>query len=341
MNSVKTVTAHFQLTSHTLTLIVVPTEGGSVTKNPDKTEYTYGDQVALTATPNAGYKFDHWSGDLTGNVNPVTITMDDDKTVTAHFVKIPEVVSKPAKPAGSEKGYRAQLLTFSAYGSVSNLGHNVEYQFDWGDGNLSNWGTSPDQLFTNITRITSPNGKSGLPSAGKLMDYSSGRTTRVKLTVTGGDEYDGTTLANKGAEPDSATDAYDVFNSIVSCLGTISYQNEADSPLVMTLTGMSSDKRYNLVFYYNCDDYGWEEASLVTISGMEGFSNESSTGNDNSGNPLFSGPNDHSTKLPAKNTSTGYIAHFTNVDPGSDGGLWIMDWDNSDLKHSYQVSRFH
>ncbi len=41
--------------------------------------------VTLTATPDAGYSFDGWSGDLSGTSNPVTITMDADKTVTASF----------------------------------------------------------------------------------------------------------------------------------------------------------------------------------------------------------------------------------------------------------------
>ncbi len=46
------------------------------------------------------------------------------------------------------------------------------------------WGTG--QLETNITKITSPNGGSGLPSSGQLVDSSTGNPTPVTLTVTGG-----------------------------------------------------------------------------------------------------------------------------------------------------------
>jgi uncharacterized repeat protein (TIGR02543 family) len=44
--------------------------------------------VTLQATPNTGYSFSGWSGDLTGTANPATLTMDSNKTVTATFTAI-------------------------------------------------------------------------------------------------------------------------------------------------------------------------------------------------------------------------------------------------------------
>jgi uncharacterized repeat protein (TIGR02543 family) len=86
MNSDKNVTAHFSeviVPQYTLT---VYTEGqGSVTLNPPGGTYDEGTPVTLTATPDPGWQFDNWSGDLTGTQNPATITMDSHKTVTAHF----------------------------------------------------------------------------------------------------------------------------------------------------------------------------------------------------------------------------------------------------------------
>ena len=49
--------------------------------------YSFGDVVPLTATPGAGWSFSGWSGDLTGSVNPVTITLNGNKTVTATFTQ--------------------------------------------------------------------------------------------------------------------------------------------------------------------------------------------------------------------------------------------------------------
>lgn len=58
---------------------------GSVTRNPDKTTYSSGESVQLTAVPAAGYAFGNWSGDLSGSANPTTIIMNANKTVTANF----------------------------------------------------------------------------------------------------------------------------------------------------------------------------------------------------------------------------------------------------------------
>jgi hypothetical protein len=41
---------------------------------------------------------------------------------------------------------------------------------------------------------------------------------------------------------------------------------------------MDPAKMYNLVFYGHRDNYGWDSAALVTISGADAFVNESSTG---------------------------------------------------------------
>ncbi len=42
--------------------------------------------MTLTATPNPGYEFDHWSGDLSGSDNPAEIRMEGAKNVTANFI---------------------------------------------------------------------------------------------------------------------------------------------------------------------------------------------------------------------------------------------------------------
>ena len=65
----------------------VTTEGnGTVTSNPNQTIYSEGTLVNLTATPDSGWIFSCWSGDLTGYENPVIIAMDADKTIIATFI---------------------------------------------------------------------------------------------------------------------------------------------------------------------------------------------------------------------------------------------------------------
>ncbi|MCD6374216.1 MAG: DUF5123 domain-containing protein, partial [Caldisericaceae bacterium] len=71
---------------HKLLTIIV--EGnGSVMLDPPPVGKTYdpGTEVTLTAIPDTGYVFKEWQGDASGTDNPITITMDDDKTVTAVF----------------------------------------------------------------------------------------------------------------------------------------------------------------------------------------------------------------------------------------------------------------
>lgn len=70
------------------TLSVYVNGSGYVTKDPNQTYYTYGQQVELTAHALPEWAFDEWTGDLTGSANPDTIVMDDDKTVTAHFMYV-------------------------------------------------------------------------------------------------------------------------------------------------------------------------------------------------------------------------------------------------------------
>jgi beta-glucanase (GH16 family) len=67
--------------------LVVRTQGqGSVAKTPDQPSYTAFSRVALTATADVGWRFDHWVGGNGGTVNPDTeiVTMND--TLTAVFL---------------------------------------------------------------------------------------------------------------------------------------------------------------------------------------------------------------------------------------------------------------
>jgi uncharacterized repeat protein (TIGR02543 family) len=70
-----------------LTISVVGS--GSVNKSPDQASYASGAVVQLSAVPASGWSFSGWSGDLSGSANPTTITIDDNKVVTATFTQNP------------------------------------------------------------------------------------------------------------------------------------------------------------------------------------------------------------------------------------------------------------
>jgi uncharacterized repeat protein (TIGR02543 family) len=85
INGTTSVTATFTPIEYTLVVNIVGS--GSVSKNPDKATYHFGDSVQLTATPNVGWTFSGWSGDLSGTANPTALIIDTNPTVTATFTQ--------------------------------------------------------------------------------------------------------------------------------------------------------------------------------------------------------------------------------------------------------------
>src|SRR5208283_1393762 len=81
-----------------LTINGQPASGGSVTLtgglvsiNPATGTdglFSNGSTETLTAAPADGYRFDHWTGDVSGNNATITININSNKNVTAVFVQI-------------------------------------------------------------------------------------------------------------------------------------------------------------------------------------------------------------------------------------------------------------
>ena len=90
----KNITANFA--TRVLTVAVSPTGSGTVTKDPNLPSYPPGTSVSLTATPVIGYAFGSWSGDATGSTNPLIVTMDADRSITANFTPVTDVEDLPA-----------------------------------------------------------------------------------------------------------------------------------------------------------------------------------------------------------------------------------------------------
>lgn len=53
--------------------------------NPKGGTFISGQEVLLYATPHKGYEFNGWTGDLSGADNPLTLTMNGNKEITANF----------------------------------------------------------------------------------------------------------------------------------------------------------------------------------------------------------------------------------------------------------------
>jgi uncharacterized repeat protein (TIGR02543 family) len=121
------------------TLTMNQTGSGSVSLNPAGGVYTKDTVVTLTATAHAdsGYEFSGWSGDLSGSTNPATITMNDNKSVTATFTPIQYTLTVNTIGSGS--------VTLNPAGGIYNWGTmvtltataNSGFQFDNWSGDLS------------------------------------------------------------------------------------------------------------------------------------------------------------------------------------------------------------
>lgn len=68
------------------TLSTFKTTGGSI--SPAEGYYNENTTVSVAAIPNLGYEFSGWNGDLLGSINPTSLIMNSDKTVSADFVYV-------------------------------------------------------------------------------------------------------------------------------------------------------------------------------------------------------------------------------------------------------------
>jgi len=111
--------------------------------------YHSGTNVVLTATPEAGWYFDSWGGDIFGNMNPYSLSINSNKNITAAFKKreAEGEVTKDAKRHADNHGNLVYNLIAGDgkhpmhVGSVSvsddNFNLIVTYTVDTGDWEFS------------------------------------------------------------------------------------------------------------------------------------------------------------------------------------------------------------
>jgi uncharacterized repeat protein (TIGR02543 family) len=105
------ITVSAQAVYYTLTVNANPSNGGTITQSPTGSSHLAGTPVTVTATPNAGYEFAGWSGDITGSstTNPMTVVMDADKVLTANFRQLqsqqPSLTPGEVRIVGGLDGY--------------------------------------------------------------------------------------------------------------------------------------------------------------------------------------------------------------------------------------------
>jgi uncharacterized repeat protein (TIGR02543 family) len=88
-------------------LVIEASEGGTTDPKPGSYEYEEGERVTVTAIPDSNYFFSGWTGSVTDQNNPITLTMDNSKTITANFKK---ALFPPVSVRGEKVTNRSLLL---------------------------------------------------------------------------------------------------------------------------------------------------------------------------------------------------------------------------------------
>lgn len=160
MDADKTVSASFEaIAPVTYALVLTQPSNGSISAEPEIGPYTAGTEVTLTATANTGYDFAGWSGDATGTVNPLVLTMDEDKNVSATFTKLntaPVLAS-----IGNKNAIVGQDFTFDASATDSDDGQTLAYTLENAPEGASingttgsfNWTPAAAGLYTFTVRV--------------------------------------------------------------------------------------------------------------------------------------------------------------------------------------------
>lgn len=142
-----TITAYFKPQQFTVNVTVSPAGMGTVTRTPNKAAYDFNEQVTLQATPEPGWVFAGWSGDLTGATNPATVTVTQNLNITATFAQS-FTVTTSANPPGSG------TVTLNPPGPSFPPNTQVQVTATPADGySFTNWsgdlsGTNPTQTIT-------------------------------------------------------------------------------------------------------------------------------------------------------------------------------------------------
>jgi len=216
-SSPATYTANFT-TQYLLTLSASPSGGGALTASPASPDgyYNSATPVQLTASPNSGFQFGAFSGDLTGASNPQTLVMSAPRSVTGNFTALTGVVVGTNPPG---LGFMVDGVSFTgaqnfswvagtvhtlAINSPQNATAGTRYAWaNWSDGGAISHTVTATSIPTTYTAsfttqyllalAASPNGGGSLAPNPTSSDgyYAGGTSVQITATATFGFNFSG------------------------------------------------------------------------------------------------------------------------------------------------------
>lgn len=218
--------------TYILTETIFPVNGGSVTRVPDKSSYTAGESVKMTASSANGYQFNGWTGDI-GSANAaspsITVTMDRDRAVTANF-KSASTISAPdidVSPLSYDFGNVALGANSSRNIALLNTGNaNLEIKSITLDGvNKTeftlNSVTTPFTLNPNATR-----------EVAVIFNPASGGTKSVNLVIASNDPDENPVTVKITGAGSVSNPPDDVSGEVSPTFSTAPTAGNADDPAI-------------------------------------------------------------------------------------------------------------
>ncbi len=105
-------------TFYQLSASSAPGNGSAFKFSPSSSDmfYSQGTQVTVTAVPNPGFKFGHWTGDLTGSYSSGSVSLSAPNSVVANMISVPYIA-----PAGIMNGVGQTPSAAVAPGSIISI----------------------------------------------------------------------------------------------------------------------------------------------------------------------------------------------------------------------------
>jgi hypothetical protein len=136
-------------------LTVVPDGRGQVTLSPPGNRFPLNSNVVVQATPDFGQEFLGWTGDASGSGNPLVVTVNSNKVITASFTKRPWLDGEGTPDLLSQDGFRLTLsgefgVAYQIFGSTNCSAWTLlgVVTNDWGTAQLTDGaGTNLPQRF--------------------------------------------------------------------------------------------------------------------------------------------------------------------------------------------------
>jgi len=311
---------------------------GSIVLNTPGGAYAAGTTVKVTAKSDLGYAFNSWSGSLSGSVNPTTIVMDADKTISANYIATPTYTLSAKSDQGSVALYPLGGVYNSGDEVLLTPGRVFGYKFTSWSGDLSG-STVPGKIILNSNKSIVAN----YVSVPTYKITSSANNGIIELNPAGG-VYEEGTVVTVNAKKDYGY----VFNG---WSGDISETKNPTSIIMNSEKSITANFFYlgdgKIVFATNCGGKDFRSDEGVYYKADNKFSNGStySTSSAISGTKdaalyqtnRFS--NSFSYKIPLPNKAYKVTLLFAEIFHGSTGSR-LFDVSIEGIKVSRNLDVF-